>query len=491
MAEKNESWTITMENFTGFCPVWFENSYPWYGNKNQAADMQNIDIIDPNVLTQGPGLSVLTNGNKDGAVTTLITDVLNTVVSSNVGFALGGAKLYKFSLTVVQNDAAFPHTITGSGVVTGSDLVHYKGKVIYSYNDSTLDTGSPGGNLGAYDVTGATFDDDYWTTALSGTILQNAPHYMMIGGDDILYITNGQYIASLDGTTDTEQGIDFWQDSQTVSLAWYQNRVVVAVNRPNVSGSNFNESGIYRWDGVSPSWEGDPIEVSGAIGALYVKNGVLFVWWQDSAGTGAYQFGYVDGLQLMPLRRFDGSLPNHNQVGEYQGFLAWVSGDEIYLWGSRDADVPTRLFQYMSGRYAAIGTFGTPFGVMMVSSNATTVSYDFSKESGYSITSNFKTIAMRMTMPGYKAQINLIQVQTEQLSSGAKCDFTLYYDQAKSNIALDQIAYSTSNITIHKILTNSVQVEDFMLKADFANGSISYPVKIRSILINGVWIKNK
>ena len=65
-------WTITISplgyRFTGFVPVWFENSYPTLGNKGQAADMKNISLLDPNVLEPGPTPTDLTDGDEDGAV---------------------------------------------------------------------------------------------------------------------------------------------------------------------------------------------------------------------------------------------------------------------------------------------------------------------------------------------------------------------------------------------------------------------------------------
>jgi hypothetical protein len=240
---------------------------------------------------------------------------------------------------------------------------------------------------------------------------------------------------------------------------------------------------------VASSWEGDPIEVSGRIGALYTKNGITFVWWQDSTSSGGYWLGYVNGGQLSPLRRYSGSLPNHAQVGEYEGYLAWLASGKLFLYGARDKDLPVIMFQYVSGRYTTNGAFACPFGTPLISASSGS-NYCISKASGYTVTSSGKSLAFKMSGPGFVSQIDLIQVETEQLSSGAKVDFTLTYDKARSTLALTQIAYSASdNTTIHKIMSKGLQVEDFRLDWDFANGSTSNPVKIRSIMINGHFIK--
>lgn len=56
------------------------------------------------------------------------------------------------------------------------------------------------------------------TTPTGFAALQSGPHQMIVGGDDVMYITNGIYIAYLDGTTFEPQGLDFFTDSQVVSI---------------------------------------------------------------------------------------------------------------------------------------------------------------------------------------------------------------------------------------------------------------------------------
>ncbi len=374
MPKENQEWTITLGSLNGWgglCPSWFDNAYPYYGNKNQASIAEDVNLIDPNVLVQAKRATNISNGDEAGALLTsaTIVGITKSIVATNVAYAIGGARLFSIADTTMSAAGSFPHTITGTGTVTGSDICHYKSKLYYSFNDSELDGGDPAGDIGCFDLD-STFDDTYWSSTLSATVLENAVHYMIVGGDDVLYITNGQYVAKLDDATATADALDFWTDSVVVSLAWNGNRVKVAVNRPNISGSNFNNSGIYNWDGYSPSWEGDPIEVNGQIGALYVKNGVEFVWWKDSTSTGGYNFGYISGLRVKIIRRYSGSLPNHNQVGEFDGHIAWLSSGELFLWGAKDEDVEVKLFKYATAIYSTtIGAFAAPFGTPLIASS--------------------------------------------------------------------------------------------------------------------------
>lgn len=468
--------------------MWFENAWPYGGNKDQAGNMTNLNVTDPNVVTQGPGITTLTKGDQADAVTTLIGAILKIPTSTNVSFAVGTNLLHKISATAVTDDGTYPLTID-KAVVTGetaTDLAFYQANVYVFYNHS-----ASAGDIAKLTVSGDTLDADWGSTVPTGAAtLVDAPHYGCVGGDDVLYITNGRYVAKLDTTTLTVQGLDFWTDAETVSVTWNLNRVWIAVNRPNVAGSNFNQSGVYKWNGVSASWEGDPIEVSGEIGALYTKNGITYIWWKEGTDTGGYSFGRLTGGQTELIRSYSGALPNQAQVGEYRRHIAWLSGQKLFLWGAKDRFVEIKLSQYMSAEYANSGGFAAPFGDPLLASYAST-NFSLVKPSGYTVASDFKTKAFKMAAAGVKAQIDLIQVETEQMSTGAKCDFTLYYDQAKSNKALTQIAYSTANNTIHKILSDSVQVESFRLDCSFANGSATNPVKIRSIMIQGTWILNK
>ena len=136
---KKQDWTITIDSFGGFVPAWFENSYPFYGNKNQASDMKNADIIDPNVLKPGPDVINLTNGDETGAVTTLIKGILRTAVANNVTYACGGNKYYQLnSSTVTNTGGTYPHIIDKADVTDedAEDLVYHKSKIYVFYNHS-------------------------------------------------------------------------------------------------------------------------------------------------------------------------------------------------------------------------------------------------------------------------------------------------------------------------------------------------------------------
>ena len=491
----DEEWTIKITpQGAGFCPSYFVEDYPFFGNRDQMSAMVNLDLSNPNVICPGPKATALTNGTQAGAVTTLIKSVMDIVTSDNVSFAIGGARLYKISATTVQDDTAdtpFPHLID-KGTVTGEDgedTVYYKGKLYYFYNHS-----GSAGDIGQFNMT-STFDDDWGSTAAANPdTLEYAPHQAINGGDDVVYFANGHFIGTIQDVSGTitlvADALDFPSDAQVASITWNYDRIYAGVNRPNIIGANANQAAIYAWNGVDPSWETDPVVINGRIGALYTRLGTVFVWWQETGLSDRYNFGYYTGTSVKTIQTFSGTLPLYYQVTEEDGYLCWASDGEIYKWGAQDPSMPTRAFQYTKTTYGTAGGIGAPFGDLLMASYATTNFILEKPNASFQTDSSWSTVAFDVSSAGAKAQIDLIQVSTENLGKGAKCDITMYYDKAKSHVDLSPIKYDGKDTTLFKILSKSVMIEDFRLDFSHAEGSDAYPVKIRSVLIKGHYVPN-
>jgi len=473
-------WKIDINRHRGFAPKYFESSYPSFGNKDQAGNMRNISLIDPSVMAPGPGMAELTAGDQGGAVTTLIKGILRHAVASNSSYAVGGAKLFTFSATAVTNAGIWPHAID-KGTVTGEDgedVCYYNSKLYYSYNHS-----GSAGDVGSYDLS-TTFDDDAYSTSSGGAALQSGPHQMINGGDDIMYIANGIYIATLDGTTAQPQGLDFFVNAQVASLSWNYNRVIAAVNRPNVSGVNANQSAVYRWDGVSSSWEGDPVEVNGRIGALYTKNGVTYIWYEEFlGGSSRLTFGMITGGRIEPIRTFSGTLPLYYQVGELSDFIIWLSGQRLYAFGPLSGEIKADMFQLMSPQYATTGGVATPFGKVLIASNATT-NYSLEVESGYATDSYYYTMLFETSGDAMNSVNDKLEINFDVLASGAKCDLTLK-DNKGTSLWTDSVSYATDGAVTKKTFFPRASSENMRLEFSHANGSASNPVKIRSTHFRG------
>jgi hypothetical protein len=460
--------------------------------------MDNIDLTDPNVWTQGPLMVYLDGGSQASQTTTLIKGILKISVDGGSVWAVGGNIFYRLTSGTVENDTLFPYTINHGSYTgeDGEDVGYWRTKVYGTYNHSG------GGDILEYDPATGVIDVDWGSTYPQGAaLLENAPHQVLNAGDDDVYITNGPYVARIYYSSScpyiSVQAVNFWQDSQTASLTWNFNRVLVAVNRPNNVGANANQSGIYKWNGVSTYWEGDPIEVNGRIGALFTKNGISFCWWQESGQSDKYNFGYLTD-KLNPIKQFEGTLPLYYQVGEFEGFIAWNTGGKQILWGPADAEIAVKAFQYSETVHSTSGGIGSPFGELLSASNSGS-NYALEKPSTtkYDSDSAFKTLAFNrdsagnpLSGPGFRSQIDKIQVEIDPISEGAYCLPTLYYDKAKSNQILTAIEAEESSPTIRNLGQSFPLIDDFRLDFSFNTASPSVPTKFRRIFIKGHRVDN-
>lgn len=471
---------IKLDNLSlgGYAPLWYNETYPSVGNRNQAGAMLNCDMTNAGYITQGAGLASLTDGTQAGAVTTLIKGSLDFAEASNVCYATGGNLLYKYTATAVTNANPFPHTISHDGSELGEDVCYYQGKLYYSYNQ----TGAVG-DIGQYDLD-STFNDDWGSTVPTGkAALSSNPHPMLAGGDDIMYIANGNGVATYNGDTDTldTSALDLPTGTVVMDLAWNSDRLFVAANKINLTGTNKNLASVYIWDGAATSWETE-IPIAGRIGALYVKNGVVFIWYQDISN--AYRLGYIYGNGVVNVADYSGGLPLFYQVSEYRDFIIWDSAGSLFAYGSGSKDLPVKIFQLADSGYSTVGCVVCPFGTPIIASNQTT-SYKLAKFSGYDTNSNWKSLIFDITGQIRDSKLTGIRLNFESMTTGAKVDYVLRNSQGTALFS-DFISYAkdTTNTTLYMPL--DINTDNFRLEFDWTNGSTSNPVKIKNAKIYGI-----
>ena len=474
------NWSILINNFLGgFAPAWYKETYPIYGNKNQAGAMQNADITNPGYLSQGPGLANLTNGTQAGAVTTLIKGILESPTAADTTYAVGGNTLYKISSTAVIDDATWSHTIDKATVTAelGEDTLLYHGVLYYSYNHS-----GTAGDIGSYDLS-STFDDDWGSTVPSGmAALQDGPHQMIIGGNDVMYIANGRYVASWDGTTLIPQALDLPTGAVIQSLKWMADRLWIAANKTSLTGSNKVGASVYIWDGTTPSWETE-LPLMGMVGGLHVKNGVLFVFYKDISHSGGFKLAYLNGATVIDLANYTGGLPAFYQITDYKDFIIWDSAGLIYAFGGGDKDMPVRLFQLADSGYTTAGGIACPFGTPLVASNETT-SYKLAKFSGLDVASNWKSLMFDVTGDNRISRIKRAKINFETLASGARVDWKLLDNQGRT-LYSDIISYAKLGAVSKADYPLNLLAENFRIEFDYTNGSTSNAVKIKNTKIYG------
>ena len=484
---KDNNWSISIiAPFQGFSPSYWEETYPSYGNKSMAGAMTDVNIISPDRLTQGSGLVALTNGTQAGSVTTLIDHILNIPSANDVTWGIGGNLLYKISSTAVANSGGYPHTID-KATVTGEDgesVVYYNGYVYYFYNHS-----GSAGDFGRLTVSTDTFDDDFGSTVPTGAAaLTNNPHPAIIGGDGIIYFGNGAAVGYYDpatgvnGTVSTLQ-LDLSNDVIVVDLIWDKDALWIATNSPNISTGNTNRGIIYLWDTVSTSYQEPIIEVNGKLGAMFVKNGRIFVSYQDLSSTGGFKLGYIVGDTIQELAGFTGTLPQFGQITYFKNMIAFLSNAQVYLWGATSNKLPTALSQYMDGGYSTSGALANPFGTLMVASMQST-SFELMKESGYSILSLWKTLMFDVAT----SIVDKVKVHYYATASGASVALTLRYNRGASTFSLGTINHTNDSAQLKKSFYPKQECEDFRIEFDWSGGSATNALAIKKIDISGHFV---
>ena len=439
------------------------------GNSGNYSVAQNIDIISkPGILTQGPGLATLTNG----VLTELINFIMQTAVADGQTYGIGATKLFRITPTTVSNTTDWPHTITGA--TRGESVAYLKGALYYFYQT----------NIGrATGLSGTpTFDDDWGSTFPTGAAaLQDAPHPVATK-EDIMLFGNGRYVGVYfnNSTTINVSKLDFGTGNEVADVAFNANQWIIAVNA-GVSGSNRSQAHIYLYDGSAISSLLDDEANVGLqrIGFLFVLDGVIYAAYQDLSSTG-YKIGYLSGRKIKPLGYFSGGLPTFRQKTLFKDTILFIGGSKIYTSGAVVEELPIQMSQLASVGYSTAGALAAPFGTPLVASTDGT-NYKIAKFSGYTTSAYWKSIVIPLIYGRYLGVIDEVVVLTKDMSTGARCDLKLEYNQASETSDARTISSTTKRRFVFPI--NKTQVEDFRVYLDWSNGSASNDCPIRLIAV--------
>lgn len=236
-------------------------------------------------------------------------------------------------------------------------------------------------------------------------------------------------------------------------------------------------SSIYVWDGTSTGIDTE-IALAGNIGALFVDNGINYLFYEDVTSSNGYKLGYVYGNSVKELCSFPGSLPRNGQVTKNKNFITWVSGENIWAFGSVDGGMSTMIFQLADGGYSNVGALAAPFGTPMVASWDGASAYKLAKLYGYDTNCYWYSLMI----PTGKATLQDFTVYCDQITSGGRADFSIIQDNGAktyTNFTLNETSLTSKTFNLGAKLTNN-----FRIQISWALGSASYPVKINRIEFN-------
>lgn len=476
---KMNDFNITFKNFyQGFSPVAHLNSLTSFGNEGHSSVMSNINVLNPDYLTQGYGLANLTAGTQAGAVSELINYIMDKAVADDESYGIGATKLFKISSTAVANTGIWPHAITNA--TDGESCINMKGNLYYFFNKTS------GGDIGKYDLT-TTFDDDWASTTPTGAgALQKAIHPVAVK-EDIMIFGNGRYLGTYIEGSDTLAltKLDFGQGNEVADVLFHANSWYLAVNS-GVSGTNRNIGKVYVYDGSALSSILDDEVSIGVqrIGFLYVLNGIVYIAYQDLSSAGGYKLGYISGRRIKDISYFTGSLPTYAQKTLFQNTILFLADNKVYSSGAVIDDLPIQISQIADGGYATTGGIAAPFGTPMIASTESS-NYKLAKFSGYDTACSWRSIIIPTMQGRMIGHIDSISVLTNTLGENARCDIKLQFNQASSDSSAYQI--TTKNKRRHTFNIDKGRVEDFRIYLDYSNGNKTNDCPIRQINVKGHW----
>lgn len=314
------------------------------------------------------------------------TTVDGLVVSGIVKFATGyqtgllltnNGKIHELTFstnTITNSGGTFPHTIndTHSNPV-GEDIIAYSvgstRYAFYSFRDAT------DWNIGRYDYA-TTFDDDYMSTVPASPLAspyltggKDAPHPLIVGADDVLYVGDRNFLHGFDGQVGANG--TFYPAVLTLpagytitSFAKTETFLVIFAYRQDqtdTSGSVRGQASAFFWDYLSL----DPTKVLD-LDDNYVTGG--FTWrgtaccFTTGRPTEPY-FGQPDdkrsdlrvfnGSQFEAVASFDGTPPIYRGVDVSANEVQWNTDGLIFSY----ADKANKGF--VLNKIATIGGSGT------------------------------------------------------------------------------------------------------------------------------------
>lgn len=481
---KSKNFVAELKDFyVGFSPIAHLDSLTEKGVKGSASAMTNAYVLE-GLLTQGPGLVNLTNGTQTapGVVSELINHILDKPTADSVTYGIGATKLFKITPTTVTTGGtpSWPQAITNC---TDGESVIQLGTNLYGFYNK-----SSGGDILKMPLSTEIIDPDWGSTTLGGAALQKAPHPVATK-EDIMIFGNGQYVGVyFDGGTMDVDKLDFGTGYEVVDVEFFGNYWYIAVNG-GTTGTNNITGQVYLYDGAAT--ESILADETGVgiqkIGFLFKLNGVIYVAYQDLSSTGGYNMGYILGRQIKKIASFTGGLPSFAQKTLYQSTILFVAGGSLWSCGSISPDLPIQISQIADGGYTIVGALASPFGTPMVASTQST-SYQLSKFSGYDKTTIWKSVIIPTTFGRMKGYIDEVSVLTRALGATGSdiAGATMTIEAGQVVTTSNSKVITTAGKTRHIFDSFGIgAIEDFRVAINFANGSTTYPCKIRSIQIRG------
>jgi hypothetical protein len=423
---------------------------PGEGFDNQTDGSSVITGLALNAATTSNGLAhIVTNEPK-----ILALDLVTNLISLERTVALSGGHAAHSAL---------------SG--TYSDTISYKNAtneyVLYSWQDNT------DGDVGRMLLDGTSPNDNFFSglTISAGSFVRNVPHVFQTGPDGIIYMTNGQYIASHDPNTTTVNynalNLGFgWVAS---SLAVQGNYLVIVGYKATtyVAGGARSESKMWFWNGYAP----DPNFIY-SIGDNYCtavinKDSELFAFTygrQNTAKVRKFNPSAGNFATVAETTKAGGVSPAHGAVETYEDKVHWAVNGFLFC---LDSYVKDGRVGYAIHARAALnnGTFIPTITGMVrnidqsnlyVGAQSSVPAYKIFKinPTTYNTSVNLRTRLVRLP---YRSNIERITVLFSQFAASSGLTVSLFKDFNTAQVGVagvDLLNWSITTTTEPRVTTD-------------------------------------
>lgn len=451
-----------------------------------------------------PGFSPTDITNVSVVANVLLNSCLSAESGTSYAYLIEqGSKLHRMDISTktLTNAGSWPHTITGAGTITGSDVIAYTANVggtatpcvFYSWNDS-----SGAWNIGRFRTDTGAFDDDFMSTVPASALTpagNNKPHAMWIGANDIMYIWDGNVVQAYDGATGADGtcstavltvpqgyiGTAFAPyDGGSPYLACFAYYAPTG-NSVSLNVTSSTQATCFLYDYLSL----DPVRVipindrsvssafswKGTIGCFCQGNNLV----NDGANRNS-RLKVFNGVEFETVVTYIGNAPTWGGVDIVGDAIQWTADGKLYSYGAPFENIPA-TFNCIGGGLGTsngvVRTIGGTTGFQMLSTGATTLGgLQYMKVGTFDGNAAWTTQpALPVFSWGMRGQVEHIRVEFAKTTSGGHgINLYMVYDNSDSTQIL-------SNVTA---ITSSNQVLDY----DFSNSGGSLP-QFTEMRING------
>lgn len=398
------------------------------------------------------------------------------------------------STNTFSNAGSWPHTIAGGAASEeGDDCITYDigvasvrtQAVLYSWND----VGSTTWNIGIFNTSAGTFDDDWLTTvplepdgtnyATSGS---TKPHPMIVGADDVLYIGDGNKLHGYDGAVGATG--TFYDSVLTLpssfiikAFAKLSNYLVIfgyysPTGNVYATPSGATRSAAFFYDYISQDPTYNIPITGGAVTAAFEYNSTVGCFTQ---GTPPIQNGSEDrngsiriwnGSEFELKRQFIGNAPAKGGVDVVGNSIQWNSDGIIHCYGAPLLGAPDGLNKLATGGGTSLGflrTVGSVSGYQVMSSGTTTSGgAQYIKVSTFAPSASIQTSTFAPVLePGTIARVVNVGITfSTTASAGRAMSAYLVKDNGQTSQFITDIATIT-NATLSSNYMESVSGADF------------------------------